>query len=36
MMSTSISRGALWLETLAPNASRLEGFARRFRRRTAS
>jgi len=25
MMSTSISRGALWLETLAPNASRLEG-----------
>ena len=25
MMTNSISRGELWLETLAPNAKRLEG-----------
>ena len=25
MMSTAISRGELWLETLAPNAQRLAG-----------
>lgn len=36
MMTNSISRGELWLETLAPNAKRLEGYARPCRRQTAS
>ncbi|SUG12876.1 Uncharacterised protein [Salmonella enterica subsp. arizonae] len=36
MMSNSTSRGELWLDTLAPNAKRLEGCARPCRPPTAS